>query len=51
MNFSFFEISTMTAEEREFYLNWFSEMRRKENEAQENSNSRSPQEAKFGPGA
>ena len=51
MKFSFFEISTMTAEEREFYLSWFSETRRKENEAQEGSNSPAPQEAKFGPGA
>lgn len=33
MRFSLFEISTMTAEEREFYLNWFAEIKAKENEA------------------
>jgi hypothetical protein len=47
-----FEIATMTAEEREFYLEWFVEQKRKENEARENASNRaSPAEPKFGPAA
>ena len=34
MNFNLFEIATMTAEERTFYLEWFSETKRQENEAE-----------------
>lgn len=41
----------MTAEEREFYLEWFAEMRRKENEAKQSANTRSPSEPQFGPAA
>ena len=51
MKFSVFEIATMTAEERQFYLEWFVEMKRKENEAREGANSQAPQQPKFGPAA
>ena len=42
----------MTAEEREFYLNWFVDMKRKENEAREAGSAPSGNtEPKFGPAA
>lgn len=42
----------MTAEEREFNLEWFVEQKRKENEARENAGNRAASsEPKFGPAA
>jgi len=37
MNFSLQEMSNMTAEDREFYIKWFADMKNKENEAKERS--------------
>lgn len=52
MGFSMFEIATMTAEDREFFLGWFVDMKRKENEAQESSGHTSSDNGpKFGPAA
>ena len=51
MGFSIFEMSTMTAEEREFYLNWFVEIKRKENEAREAGNAPADTGPKLGPAA
>lgn len=49
MHFSTFEIATMTAEEREFYLKWFVDMKKREKEAQEASSKSSNDGPKFGP--
>ena len=38
----------MTAEERQFYLEWFVEMKRKENESREGAGT-APTQPKFGP--
>jgi len=50
MSFSMYEISTMTAEEREFFLDWFVETKRKENEAKDTGDTPSS-DPKFGPAA
>lgn len=51
MGFSAFEIATMTAEEREFYLEWYVDVKRKENEAKQAQSSPKSEEPKFGPAA
>lgn len=50
MNFSLQEISCMTAEDREFYLKWFADMKTKEKEAEER-NARPGSDMKLGPSA
>ena len=50
MGFSMFEINTMTAEDREFYLKWFAKTRTKEKEA-ESAPSAAEQGPKLGPSA
>ena len=49
VGFNLFEIETMTAEERDFYLKWYADMKTKENEAKAASNAPSSTEPKFGP--
>jgi len=51
MRFSLFEIATMTAEERNHYLEWFVEMKQKENEAKDSSAQSPAQSPQFGPAA
>jgi len=48
MGFDMYEIGTMTAEERDFFLNWFVEIKRKENAARSQPADNGP---KFGPAA
>ena len=48
MGFSMEEIGYMTAEDREFFLDWFVETKRKENEAKQAPST--PAGPKFGPG-
>jgi hypothetical protein len=51
MGFNLFEIATMTAEEREFYLEWFVETRKKENDAQSAGSTPKNSSPKLGPAA
>jgi hypothetical protein len=51
MRFSLFEISTMTAEEREFYLQWFVDVKRQENEAREAGKAATDNGPRLGPAA
>ena len=37
MGFNLFEIATMTAEEREFYLDWFTKIKKEENKSKQSS--------------
>lgn len=52
MNFSLFEIATMTAEEREFFLEWYVEAKKKENEAYQSAQTKYDKtQPHFGPAA
>jgi hypothetical protein len=50
MNFSLYEIGNMTAEDREFYLKWFADMKTKERESEQRS-AGSKSDIRLGPSA
>jgi hypothetical protein len=51
MNFSTSEIAVMTAEERSFYLEWFADIKKKENDATSSGQTPTSDGPKLGPAA